>query len=124
MAGAAPSPAGNRSQLVLLPAGGVQSLESAFSLLLALQVMRSELQVTCMRPLHRTLSSASCHSASFCRCNSRCGAWQVEVEVEVEMEGERKFGVKEVVEVQVQVQVEEKHLMSFRWKNSCSELLS
>lgn len=39
------APSGSRARLLLLPPGGMQSLESAFSLLFALQVMRSELQV-------------------------------------------------------------------------------
>ena len=39
------SPSGSRAQLLLLPPGGMQSLESAFSMLFALQIMRSELQV-------------------------------------------------------------------------------
>jgi hypothetical protein len=33
---------------VLLPSGGMQTLESAFSLLFALQVMRSELQASAL----------------------------------------------------------------------------
>ena len=40
----APAASDGRFRLLLLPPGGLQSIESAFSLLLALQVMRSELQ--------------------------------------------------------------------------------
>ena len=50
-----------RVRLSLLPPGGLQSLESAFSLLLALQTMRSELQAskTVTTPVHTGFFRAS-----------------------------------------------------------------
>ncbi len=68
-------PPRNRAQLVLLPPGGMQTLESAFSLLFALQVMRSELQA---RVLNRFFVLFALYKVLILRrCRSRCAACQV-----------------------------------------------
>jgi hypothetical protein len=86
--------------LLVSPASGeIRSLENAFSLLFALQVMRSELQVSSIYPnLHATASACFIDVRDFCfvllaraidttkpfcfaaccfRCNLRCEAWRL-----------------------------------------------
>ena len=68
------TPAGNRVELFRLPPGGMRSLESAFSLFFARQVMRSELEA---RFLGLYVEDAALVDSS-CRCNWHCEAWLAE----------------------------------------------
>ena len=59
----APPTSDARFRLALLPPGGLQSIESAFSLLLALQVMRSELQARENVTTYAFMPLLKCHDA-------------------------------------------------------------